>query len=112
MPRYDSMQSRLFANSIPVHCGHCVNGEPSDCWLWIGNVDHHGYGRLTLRRNGRHLKVRAHRASAEFFLGIELGTDTWDHHCRQTSCIHPNHGEPCTNAENASRMRRFHANKR
>lgn len=113
MPRYLDLRDRLLANSTPVHRGHVIDGEPSECWLWIGNTDHHGYGRLTVRQGGRQLKRRAHRVAAEAFLGIEFKPDeTWEHHCRQTGCIHPNHGEPIPNAENAARMQSFWRNYR
>lgn len=110
--KYRDIEERLLANSIPVHTGFMLNGEPSECWEWIGNRDHHGYGRITLWKNGKTVKVRAHRAAAEAFLGITLGEHTWDHRCRNTSCIHPNHGEAVPNAENVSRMRDFWRNYR
>lgn len=101
--KYLDIRDRLLANSTPVDRGHTIDGEPSECWLWIGNVDHHGYGRVTVREGGRHVKRRAHRVAAEEFLGVEFGPDdTWEHHCRQTGCIHPNHGEPMPNAQNAA----------
>lgn len=113
MLKYRDMMERLLANTIAEHCGHTIDGEPSECWLWIGNLDHHGYGRVTMRIDGKHKKVRAHRASARVFLGLDMDdTETWDHHCRQTSCIHPNHGEPVPNAVNASRMQQFWKNYR
>lgn len=111
--KYRNLEERLLANSIPEHTGHRVNGEPSECWLWIGNLDHHGYGRLNVRVNGKHRAARAHRVAAEVFLGERFGpNETWDHHCRQTGCIHPNHGEKVANAVNAARMQHFWRNYR
>lgn len=98
---------RLLANSIPEHTGHKVNGEPSECWLWIGRQDSRGYGSINMRVNGRHRTLKAHRVAASVFLGVQFdGTnDTWEHHCKQTLCIHPNHGEPMPNAKNAGGRR-------
>jgi hypothetical protein len=103
----NGIMDRLFANSVPEHTGHRINGEPSACWLWIGNKHPRGYGRLTLRVDGKHVKARAHRVSAQVFLGVKFDElhDTWEHHCRQTACIHPNHGEPLPNAVNAGGRR-------
>jgi hypothetical protein len=110
--RYRNLEERLIANSIPVHRGHTIDGVPSECWEWIGNRDHHGYGRVTLRVNGKHKKVRAHRVAAQELAGIKFDDerDTWEHECRNTCCIHPNHGKPLPNAVNAggrSNGRRF-----
>jgi hypothetical protein len=111
--KYRNLEERLIANSVPEHTGHLVDGQPSECWLWIGNVDDDGYGRVTIRVGGKHKKVRAHRAAAAVFLGVDLIDGlTWDHHCRQVACIHPNHGEPVPNAVNAARMQQFWRNYR
>lgn len=101
--KYFNLADRLLANSVALYCGHTINGKPSECWIWLGNRDHHGYGRITMRVDGKHKKVRAHRIAAKEFAGIEFNEerDTWEHHCRETSCIHPNHGEPMPNAQNA-----------
>lgn len=107
--KYRSLQERLLANSMACYCGHHINGEPSDCWIWMGNRDHHGYGRLNVwcKERQKTVKVRAHRVAAKEFAGVEFdeGRDTWEHHCKVTSCIHPNHGEPMPNAENAGGRR-------
>ena len=105
--RYLNIQERLLMNSVAEHTGHVIDGKPSECWLWLGNRDHHGYGRVTLRIGGKHKKVRAHRVAAKEFAGVEFDEerDTWEHHCKQTSCIHPNHGEPMANAQNAGGRR-------
>ncbi len=105
--KYRDLQDRLLANSTAEHMGHTINGEPSECWIWMGNRDHHGYGRLTLRVDGKHKKVRAHRIAAQVFAGVQFDekNDTWEHHCKVTSCIHPNHGEPMPNPDNAGGRR-------
>lgn len=105
--KYRTFRERLFANSVAVHRGHTIAGAPSECWEWIGNTDHHDYGRVTQRIDGKHKKVRAHRASYEEFIGPLKADDTLDHRCRNTRCIHPNHSEPVSNEVNAARMQAF-----
>ena len=101
--RYRDLEERLLANSVPEHTGHKVNGEPSECWIWIGNQHPRGYGRICVRVNGKPTKLLAHRVAAKVFAGIEFDEvrDTWEHRCRIPACIHPNHGEPMPNAQNA-----------
>lgn len=99
--------------------------------MWAGNVDHHGYGRLTVRRDGKHAKVRAHRAMEQTLRdgAAQLAADdavpgpwyasplptvkappldpereTLDHLCACTGCINPDHWQPLPNAENARRQ--------
>lgn len=102
MPRYANLQERLLANSVPVHTGFKLNGEPSECWEWIGNRDEKGYGRINVRIAGKHRKLRAHRVAHEEFKGVVLDDeDTLEHHCRFTSCIAPDHTEVVTRVQNS-----------
>lgn len=105
--RYVNMQERLLMNSVAEHTGHVIDGKPSECWLWLGNKHPRGYGRVTAIVNGKHKKLLAHRVSAKEFAGFEFDdtNDTWEHHCKQPACIHPNHGEPMPNAQNAGGRR-------
>lgn len=81
--RYDDPRERLIANSV---------ADPhSDCWLWVGNRDRKGYGRLAVRVRGRPTGVRAHRYSYELFCGPIPDGQTVDHTCVQASCINPSH---------------------
>lgn len=102
MQKYKSLEERLLVNSMPVYTGYMINDEPSDCWEWIGNRNYKGYGRLTLRVDGRHCKVAAHRASYETFMGLKLNDDdTIEHKCRFKACIHPNHLIPMSRSDNS-----------
>lgn len=81
---------RLLDLSIP---------EPnSGCWIWMGQLNEKGYGRI------RHLgRTRfAHRVSFELFTG-RTAEDHLDHLCRVRCCINPEHLEPVTPRENAIR---------
>lgn len=107
-----ALQRRLLANSMPEDNGYEIDGQPSECWVWIGNCDHKGYGRMSIRVPGRYnsFSARAHRVSFEFFMGVKLKDgQTLDHKCRVPGCIHPNHLEPMTRADNTRQMRHYWA---
>lgn len=64
------------------------------CWVWLGQIDRHGYGRF-----GRRL---AHRFSYQ--LEHEISADLQlDHLCRNKLCVNPAHLEPVTNRTNSLR---------
>jgi hypothetical protein len=102
--KYRNIEERLIANSVPEHTGHKINGEPSECWIWIGPQNGRGYGLVSMRINGKHRNLKAHHVAAKALAGVTLDevNNTWEHECRQTLCIHPNHGRPMPNALNAA----------
>ncbi len=94
-----------------------VQVAPNGCWVWQGQRNAEGYGRLLFR--GR--KDYAHRAAYEVFVGpIPVGL-TVDHVCHSNDlgchtgpcphrpCVNPEHLEPVTHTEN---IRRAFARKR
>lgn len=110
--RYRNLLERLIANTA----------EPAmedGCWLWTGKRDRWLYGRLNVYVPGlrERVTVQAHLAvfvcfeaqpgnADEFWLaylelrhsGLEL-----DHLCVSPLCVHPDHTEPVTPAENCRR---------
>lgn len=69
------------------------------CWLWTGNTDTCGYGRIRVK--GRLLS--AHRLSYELHVGeIPSGMEL-DHLCRNPPCVNPDHLEPVTHEVNVQR---------
>lgn len=73
--------------------------DGNGCWIWHGSTDRAGYGHI--RVDGRTLYV--HRVAYEWMVGpIPTGMQI-DHLCRNRSCCNPQHLEPVTPAENASR---------
>lgn len=104
--KYDSLFERLVANSA-IPDGQL---ESTGCWVWTGNTDSKGYGRLSVRRPGRRspVGVRAHRLMKEIMEGRLLHPDdeTVEHQCGVTSCINPDHTILLTRAENSAEMQR------
>lgn len=102
MRKYGSLFERLVANT----------SEPENaqaCWVWTAAVDDRpgrGYGRINLRRGGRHRSLRPHRVMMEVFVGRELREDEEvDHLCYNVLCINPDHLEVVTKQENLARRR-------
>lgn len=104
--KYDSLFERLVANTVIPD----DQLESTGCWLWTGNVDSKGYGRLSVRRPGKAspVGVRAHRLMKEIMEGRPLHPDdeTVEHRCQVTSCINPDHTILLTRAENTADMQR------
>lgn len=73
-----------------------VEKTPTDCWLWLGNKGHDGYGLITL--NGK--LFRAHRVAFQAATGIEPGELHVLHTCDVRSCINPKHLWLGTNQDN------------
>jgi hypothetical protein len=73
-----------------------------DCWVWIGDRFHNGYGRLNI--DGK-LKS-AHRLSYEEFVGPIPNGLCVCHRCDNPPCIKPSHLFVGTNFDNMQDMRR------
>ncbi len=70
-----------------------------ECWLWLGQLDRRGYGRMWLQGKKR----GAHRISYWFFRGEPTDGLVIDHLCRTPSCVNPSHLEEVTQKENNKR---------
>ena len=69
------------------------------CWIWTGELNETGYGRLF---NGRK-RVFAHRFAYELLVGPIPDSLPLDHLCRVPACVNPAHLEPVTTRTNVLR---------
>lgn len=73
-----------------------VYPEPmSGCWVWLGNVDVHGYGCFWF--NGKN--VKAHRWMYEQVKASPGSLDI-DHICSLPLCVNPDHLQAVTRGKN------------
>jgi hypothetical protein len=84
--------------------------EEGECWIWTGALSSAGYGRFTVRINGRPYCFWAHRAAYELFLNKPIPEGmTLDHLCRCKACVRPGHLEPVSREENSRRAHKSRA---
>lgn len=90
--KYANMQERIIANSV-------LEGE---CWIWIGVRNNNGYGRISLRENGKHVKRLAHRVSFATFIRPLDADEELGHAagCLSRACVNPCHVTPIAHSEN------------
>lgn len=64
--------------------------EPnSGCWLWLGHLDHKGYG--SFRVDPKKTAGRAHRVSYRLFKGLVPDGLMVCHTCDVPCCVNPDH---------------------
>ncbi len=86
----------------------CIPEPNSGCWLWLGNANQNGYGRVSMSRGtrgrgGKTTMVCAHRLAYERLVGpVPTGLEL-DHLCRNRGCCNPLHLEPVTHRVNSLR---------
>lgn len=69
----------------------CIPVTESGCWLWVGSVDGDGYGFISPYINGERIRLRAHRASYEVFVGEIPDGMFVCHKCDVPGCVNPDH---------------------
>ena len=83
-----------------------------DCWIWTGAIADDGYGRFSIRRDGRERIVRPNRYAVAHVFGVVLGPDDVAEHavCDNPVCVRTEldpvtgHIWPSTQAANLARM--------
>lgn len=73
--------------------------DKKSCWLWTGQLDQEGYGKVTFVRQG----TSTHRLSFRIFRGEVPKGFQLDHLCRVRNCFNPFHLEIVTALENVRR---------
>jgi hypothetical protein len=77
-----------------------VIDEATGCWVWQGQMNRNGCGRMYA---GGGKRLMSHRLMYELTIGpIPTGL-LIDHKCRVRACCNPDHLEPVTHAENIHR---------
>lgn len=71
-----------------------------DCWLWTGQVNNQGYGRLDLWTDNKHERVLSHRLAYAFFSGEDVTGLVIRHDCDTPRCCNPAHLRTGTQADN------------
>lgn len=57
--------------------------------LWGGPVNNHGYGRFEIYRNGKRVRILAHRLAYKLATGADPGNDKVRHACDNPPCVTP-----------------------
>lgn len=87
-----------------------------DCHIWLGQIDHRGYGEFGVysKNLGKKVSIKAHR----FAYSLKYGFDKLpkgvtsnpefviNHMCHNPACVNPGHLEVITNKENSSKEKR------
>jgi hypothetical protein len=56
---------------------------------WTGPVNNHGYGRFEIYRNGRRIRILAHRLAYKLIMGEDPGRSVVRHQCDTPACCTP-----------------------
>jgi hypothetical protein len=74
-----------------------VRGGPDECWIWLGHLNHKGYGLIEQRGQ----RMRAHRLALVLKLGRDLKPGKVPNHmCENPPCVNPEHLQESTVREN------------
>lgn len=75
-----------------------------NCFVWTGERNRRGYGRLSVERSHKRFRFYAHILNYERAHGPVPNGLVLDHLCRNTSCVNTEHLEPVTRRENTVRQ--------
>jgi hypothetical protein len=90
----DGMKPHLFWKHVQ---------KTEGCWLWTGQLNEYGYGRIDRQVYGKRRQLMAHRVAYELEVGPIPEGKQLDHLCRVRHCVNPKHLEPVSSQENIMR---------
>lgn len=93
--KYPNLLARLEANSVRIPF--------SGCWIWMGYVTKDGYGKVSLKRDGKSVSAFVHRIGYELLRpsGHRIQGVT-RHYCHVHSCWNPDHLRRGTQRQNVA----------
>ena len=74
------------------------------CWEWAGYKNHHGYGRMLVRRDGKNRLLAVHRLAYQAWVGEIPADKIVMHTCDNRCCINPEHLRVGTQGDNMRDM--------
>lgn len=86
-------------SKVPYRYRKKICVDDNGCWLWSGEINRNGYGRLWI--NGK--RVMAHRYIYELLKTVIDEGFVLDHLCCARSCCNPAHLSPVTVKQNTYR---------
>ncbi|MFA7264853.1 MAG: HNH endonuclease [Candidatus Nanopelagicales bacterium] len=98
-PRNEDLETKFLRRVEKDRDGH---------WYWTGHLTHQGYGRFSVKVDGKYKTVGAHRWSFEFYnRPLEEGevVDHLNDICGIRRCVNPAHLDGTTSEESARRGR-------
>jgi HNH endonuclease len=82
--------ARFYSKLVTTGCGV----------RWAGPVNDHGYGRFEIYRNGKRVRILAHRLMFKLTFGTDPDNEVIRHGCDTPACCTPDCFTPGTQLEN------------